>query len=116
MSNWQIYLEWFRKSNIPCPVQPNVLGVFRKGTITAVLPFLRVYWAPSGDKEKSAYLAKSFGIDKWPSLGQGRSRFFRADQLLDWLAAVHQQLEEPTSERGDFTVTVSDNNGILCAG
>ena len=104
MSNWQTYVDWFRKNKVPCPVRPDSRGVFRKGTIRSILPILRVYWAPSAasntkDREalkvRNTSLAASLGIDQWPRFGDGRCRFFRADQLLDWLATVFPIEPEP---------------------
>ena len=48
--------------------------------------------ASKREKHKSA---ASIGIDQWPTFGDGRCRFFRADQLLDWLAMVYRTEREP---------------------
>lgn len=83
MVNSQRYTDWFKSRGCPFPSKPDEKGFFHRGSVRAILPILRVYW-----KGPVNCAEVPLGIDSWPKLGDGYSRFFRADQILDWLSAI----------------------------
>jgi hypothetical protein len=103
MTNWQRYLEWFEKKQLRCPARPDMRGLFSKGTITAFLPILRVYWRGNEHNPNPP-----FDISSWPRVADGYSRFFRADQALDWL---HQTCR-PAHDAKHFAEILNEALGV----
>ncbi|MGB7722222.1 MAG: hypothetical protein WBL65_20145, partial [Bryobacteraceae bacterium] len=94
MTNWEQYCAWLKQRNIDGIRFPDEHGLFHNGDLVCILPLLRVYWKgsdPKGEPLGSGGAWDKLGGDQW-------TRFFRADQILDWLAQFHS----PTDDVDDF--------------
>lgn len=84
MTNWQLYRDWLEGKGVQGIPMPDQRGLFRRGSLLCFLPFFRIYWKAKDPKDEVPQT-----IREWPEFVGGRSRFFRADQALDWLAELY---------------------------
>ncbi|MEE8609066.1 MAG: hypothetical protein V3S55_15795, partial [Nitrospiraceae bacterium] len=101
MTNAKLYATWFADHHVEGLPSPDEQGLFHRGELVCVLPYLRAYWPPPKKKPKEERnneqieeVAPPWQAGTWTKLGKGWTRFFRADQVLDWIAAVHPPARE----------------------
>lgn len=64
---------------------PDEEGLFRRGKLSCVLPFLRAYLNTEGSWCPTWYASTWYELE---GVKNGYTRFLRADQLLDWLKGL----------------------------
>ena len=101
MTNTELYAAWLEAHFLKGLPRPDVHGLFHEGQLLCGLPYLRAYWPPPKKKHKEERnneqieeVAPPWQPETWTKLGKGWTRFFRADQVLDWVAAVHPPARE----------------------
>jgi len=82
LRNSDLYSDWLDSRGIPAPChdRPASHGLFERSSLVCVLPWLRVY-SPKPEPP-------SWEPGSWEILAKGRTRFLRADQVLDMIASV----------------------------
>ena len=95
MKNAALYSQWLAEQKIDGVPVPDEDGLFERGTLRCLLPFLLAYWKV--DQHRVA-VSPPWETETWSERAGGWVRFLRADHVLDWLAAI----APPDTERKDW--------------
>jgi RNA polymerase Rpb1, domain 2/RNA polymerase Rpb2, domain 6 len=90
MTNSQIYSDWIISHSVDDVELPDRRGLFRKGQLLCILPFLRVYCKTENG------LAPLWEESTWQPLGDGYTRFCKSDQALNWIQSLLEAEETST--------------------
>jgi len=101
MRNADLYSAWLAEHGIEGAPIPDESGLFDRGTLRCVLPFLLAYWRSDQDRVS---VSPPWETKTWVERAEGWVRFLRADQMLDWIATLFP----PDKEGKDFAAALKE--------
>lgn len=84
LRNAGLYRTWLFERRIHSVPWPDYQELFHFGRVCCIMPYIRACWANGSSGE-----SPSWGSETWEEKEEYRIRYLRADQVLDWLASIH---------------------------